>query len=124
MAIICLVGKLGGSILIKKNFRLKSPKDFRQAYQKGKSIVNAYLVLYYKKNFKDSYRIGISVSKKVGKAVVRNRVKRRLREICRLNEKIFPKGFDLIFVARVRIKDASYQTMEKSLLDLVRKLGN
>jgi ribonuclease P protein component len=111
-------------VLIKKIYRLKSPKDFRQTYQKGKSIANAYLVLYFRKNLKDKYRIGISVSKKVGKAVVRNRVKRRLREICRLNEDIFPKGFDLIFVARVRIKDASYHRMEKSLLDLVRKIGN
>ena len=110
--------------MIKRIYRLKSPKDFRQTYQKGKSIVNAYLVLYFRKNFKDKYRIGISVSKKVGKAVVRNRIKRRLREICRLHEGIFPKGFDLIFVARVRIKDISYQTMEKSLLDLVKKIGN
>lgn len=111
-------------LLIKKIYRLKSPKDFRQAYQKGRSVVNAYLVLYFRKNFKDVYRIGISVSKKVGKAVIRNRIKRRLREICRLNEDVFPKGLDLIFVARAKIKNASYKTMEKSLLDLVKKIGN
>lgn len=118
-----MVDNLGGSDLIKKVYRLKSPKDFRQAYQKGKSIVNAYLVLYYRKNLRNEYRIGFSVSKKVGKAVIRNRIKRRLREICRLNEKIFPPGLDLIVVARVRVKDASYRIMEKSLLDLVRKIG-
>ena len=110
--------------MIKKIYRLKSPKDFRHAYQKGKSIVNSNLVLYYRKNLKDQYRIGFSVSKKVGKAVVRNKVKRKLREVCRLNEKIFPQGLDLIFVARVRVKDASYRTIERSLLDLVRKMVN
>lgn len=72
---------------------------------------------------RDEYRIGFSVSKKIGKAVVRNKVKRRLREVCRLNEKIFPQGFDLIIVARVRIKTASYSIIEKSLLDSIRKTG-
>jgi len=110
--------------LIKKIYRLKSPKDFRKAYQKGKSLVNPYLVLYCRKNQKDQYRIGFSISKKVGKAVIRNRVKRRLREICRLHERIFPKGWDLIFVARVRIKDASYRVMEKSVFDLVKRMGD
>lgn len=110
--------------MIKKMYRLKSPKDFRQAYQKGKSLVNPYLVLYYRKNNKKDYRIGFSVSKKIGKAVIRNRVKRKLREICRLHEIIFPKGFDFIFIARVRVKDASYRTMERSILDLMGKMGN
>ncbi len=108
--------------MIKRIYRLKSPKDFRQAYQKGKSLVNPYLVLYYRKNQKSYYRIGFSISKKVGKAVVRNRIKRRLRDICRLHEGIFPRGMDLIFVARVRIKDAKYHTMEKHLVDLVNRI--
>lgn len=109
--------------MIKKIYRLKSPRDFRQAYKWGKSIVNPYLVLYYQKNKRQEYRIGFSVSKKVGKAVVRNRVKRKLREICRLHQDIFPYGYDIIFVARVRANNASYQVIEKHLLDLVKKMG-
>jgi len=72
---------------------------------------------------KEEYRIGFSVSKKIGKAVMRNKIKRRLREVCRLNESIFPIGLDLIIVARVRIKNASYSIIEKSLLDSIRKIG-
>ena len=109
--------------MIKRVYRLKSPRVFRQAYQKGKSVVNPYLVLYYRKNMRKQYRIGISVSKKVGKAVARNRIKRKLREICRLNENVFPAGYDLIFVARAKTKDASYQKLEKNLLSLVQKIG-
>lgn len=111
--------------MIKKNHRLRSPRDFRQAYKNGKSVVNAYLVLYYRRNKENNnnFRIGFTVSKKIGSAVVRNRVKRRLKEICRLNENIFSLGYDYVFVARVRMKDASYKTMEKSLLNLVKKIG-
>ncbi|MGI6679464.1 MAG: ribonuclease P protein component [Dehalobacterium sp.] len=107
---------------MKKVYRLKSPKDFRLTYSKGKSLVNPYLVLYYRKNKKDTYRIGFSVSKKVGKAVVRNRVKRKLREICRLNANLFINGYDYIFVVRVRSKDASYQKLEKKVLDLIQRM--
>ncbi|MCR6545645.1 ribonuclease P protein component [Dehalobacterium formicoaceticum] len=107
---------------MKQAYRLKSPKDFRLTYKKGKSLVNPYLVLYFRKNQKNTYRIGFSVSKKVGKAVIRNRVKRKLREICRLNEKLFSIGYDYIFVVRVRSKDASYHKLEKNLLDLIHKM--
>lgn len=108
--------------MLKVCYRLKSPKDFRRTYQKGKFLTNPYLVVYYRKNRQNTYRIGFSVSKKIGKAVVRNRVKRRLREICRLNENLFPSGWDFIFVARVKIKDASYQVMEKSLTGLMKRI--
>lgn len=111
-----------GLVMLKSCYRLKSPKDFRRTYQKGKFITNPYLVVYFRKNRQSNYRIGFSVSKKIGKAVVRNRVKRRLREICRLNESLFPNGWDFIFVARVKIKDASYQTMEKSLINLMKRI--
>lgn len=109
--------------MIKRIYRLKSPKDFRQAYRYGKSIVNSYLVIYYRNNKKEKYRIGFSISKKVGKAVIRNKIKRRLREICRLNENSFPQGLDIIIVARVRVNKVSYAIIEKSVLDLIKKIG-
>lgn len=108
--------------MIKAIYRLKTPKDFRRTYQKGKSVANQYLAMYYRKNGKDEYRIGFSVSKKNGNAVVRNSIKRKLREICRLNEEAFPNGYDLIFIARMKIKEANYHVMEKSLLKLLKRI--
>lgn len=108
--------------MLKECYRLKRPKDFRRTYQKGKFCANPYLVLYYVKNGQDGLRIGFSVSKKVGQAVVRNRVKRRLREICRLHEEIFPKGYDFVFVARAQSKEADYHLIEKNLLNLVGRI--
>lgn len=75
------------------------------------------MVVYYKKS--ENFRIGFSVSKKVGNAVVRNKVKRSLREICRKNLHLFPHGYDFIFIARPKIKGFSYQQVER---EVVRKL--
>jgi len=108
--------------MLKRCYRLKRSKDFRRAYQKGKYCANPYLVVYYVRNDQGGLRIGFSVSKKIGQAVVRNRVKRQLREICRLNESIFPPGYDLVFVARAKIKEADYHLMQKNLLSLVARM--
>ncbi|MGI6711253.1 MAG: ribonuclease P protein component [Bacillota bacterium] len=108
--------------MIKVLYRLKKREDFKKTYQKGWKVVGPYLILYYRKNNLDIYRIGFSVSKKVGKAVVRNRVKRILREICRLNEELFPQGWDFIFIARNRVKDVNYRVVERSLVKMVHKV--
>ena len=88
---------------------LKKDSDFRKVYKHGKSFANRYLVMYILNNKSENSRIGISVSKKVGKAIIRNKVRRRIKEAYRLNidEKI-KNGYDIIFIARVAIKDADY----------------
>ena len=68
-------------------------------------------------------RIGISVSKKVGKSVVRSRVKRLISESYRLNKLINKKGYDFVFIARVACKDKSYKEVESSLKNLFNKAG-
>ena len=80
--------------------RLRKRKDFRRAYQRGKAVKCANFVLYYAPNRMGTYRVGFSVSKKIGKAVIRNRVKRKLREAARLNPQCFVAGWDYIFIAR------------------------
>ena len=101
---------------------LKKDSDFRKVYKHGKSFANRYLVMYILNNKSEYSRIGISVSKKVGKAIIRNKVRRRIKEAYRLNidEKI-KNGYDIVFIARVAIKDADYVDIEKSMKHLIRK---
>lgn len=96
---------------------LRNTRQFNQVYKKGKSIVNRHVVMYYKKNQLGYNQVGFSVSKKVGKAVVRNRVKRLMKESFRLNEEKLIQGYDIVFVARVRCKDSSYKEIEKAMLN-------
>ena len=101
---------------------LKLNHIFRRLYSKGKSAANGYLVIYCRKNGSRENRIGLTVSAKLGHAVVRNRLRRRLREIYRLHEQEFACGWDLVVVARSRAVDASYHKLEKSYLHLAKKL--
>ena len=64
---------------------LKKDSDFRKVYKHGKSFANRYLVMYILNNKSENSRIGISVSKKVGKAIIRNKVRRRIKEAYRVN---------------------------------------
>jgi len=68
-------------------------------------------------------RVGISVSKKVGKSVVRSRVKRLISEAYRLNKSNFTEGHDFVFVARTSISGKSYKDVEKAMLGLYKKAG-
>ena len=101
---------------------LKLNHIFRRLYSKGKSCANGYLVLYCRRNGTQENRIGLTVSAKLGHAVVRNRVRRRLREIYRLNESKFRPGWDLVVVARSRAVDAPYKKLERAYLHLAEKL--
>ena len=102
---------------------LKENYQFRRLYRKGKSTANAYLVLYCKRSGTARNRVGITVSGKLGKAVDRNLVRRRLREIYRLNEEKFSPGWDLVVVARTRAMDATYSKLNDAYLSLAGRLG-
>ncbi|SFI19744.1 ribonuclease P protein component [Tindallia magadiensis] len=100
---------------------IKKNKEFRSIYQKGKSVANRNLVLYYRKNPQVETRIGITVSKKVGKSVVRNKVKRRLKEILREKGDQLPKGYDLVWIARISCSEADYHTLQKAVTHLLNR---
>ena len=102
---------------------LKQNHVFRRLYSKGKSAVNPCLALYCRKNNFPRSRLGITVGVKVGKAVVRNRTRRRIREAYRIPEDRFLPGYDLVVVARVRAGHSRYREVERSLLSLADKLG-
>ena len=102
---------------------LKQNHLFRRLYRRGDSAASRYLVLYCRRNDQPGNRVGLTVSAKLGHAVRRNRLRRRLREIYRLHEAEFRPGYDLVVVARTRAMDASYQQLESAYLSLAAKLG-
>ena len=99
---------------------LKLNHVFRRLYRSN-GQANSCLVLYARKNRTETNRVGITVSKKLGKAVVRNRVRRRLREVYRLNEEKFLPGWDIVIVARSRAVEVSFQKLNESLLSLAER---
>lgn len=102
---------------------LKKNYEFRRLYNKGKSAPTPYLVVYARRTGRPGNRVGITVSNKIGKAVVRNRVRRRLREIYRLHEAEVFRGTDLVIVARGKSVDAEYLQLEKAFLKACKQLG-
>lgn len=102
---------------------LKLNHIFRRLYQKGTQAGNRYLVLYARKNRTRENRVGITVGKKLGHAVTRNRVRRRLREIYRLHEDRFVPGYDIVVVARSQAVNASYAQLQDSYLALAGRIG-
>jgi ribonuclease P protein component len=108
--------------------RLRENRDFRLIYARGRSQVNRLAVLYVlKRNGENAkatsgLRIGFVVSKKQGDAVVRNRIKRRLREAIRHRlGRIRQEGFDLIFVGRSGLKSAEWPEVEAAVEELLRR---
>lgn len=107
---------------MKYSSALKLNHIFRRLYATtGHS--NSFLVLYAKKNRLEANRVGVTVSKKLGGAVVRNRVRRRLREVYRLNESRFAAGWDIVVVARSRCITADFEKITAAYLSLAEKAG-
>ncbi len=101
---------------------LKLNHIFRRLYATA-GVANSYLVLYARRNRTATNRVGVTVGKKLGHAVVRNRVRRRLREIYRLNEDRFLPGWDIVVVARHRCIDADFGKLTHAYLSLAEKAG-
>lgn len=100
---------------------LKENRQFRRLYAKGKSVVSPYLAMYYRRNGSQQSELGITVSGKLGNAVVRNKLRRRLHEIYRAQEPALKPGYTLVVVARVRAVGASYWELDKSFAKLTQK---
>lgn len=107
---------------MKRAMTIKENYEFRRMYAKGKSGVSSCLVVYCRPNRREHNRLGVTVSAKLGHAVVRNRIRRRLREIYRLSQPKMKQGFDVILVARSRAVTASYWELERAYLRMCEKL--
>ena len=111
-----------------KKERLRKKKEFQLVFGKGNSLVNRYIVIYYLKkdnsefNYPEGHKqLGLIVSKKCGKAVKRNRIRRLLREVFRLNKHKLKTNISMILIARPPIKELGYHKVEETLLSLWKK---
>lgn len=100
-----------------KEQRLRSSRDFAAVRRDGRSRADGLLVLVSRPNNLDVTRFGFIVSKRVGNAVVRNRVRRRLKEAARLSQ--IEGGWDLVFIARQGASSADYQELSGSVKKLL-----
>jgi len=102
---------------------LRKNSDFMRVYKKGRYYAGKYMVLYTLANKTGKIRLGISVSKKLGKSVSRNRIRRLIRENYRLRETSISQGIDLIFNARKTENFPTYDVIDREMTYLIRKLG-
>ncbi|MCC8161151.1 MAG: ribonuclease P protein component [Oscillospiraceae bacterium] len=107
---------------MKNTQSLKFNSDFRRAYRSD-NAVGGYTVVYARKNKYSFNRLGLTVSKTIGKAVVRNRIKRLMRESYRLAEDNVKKGYDIIIVARNRARGKTQEQIQKDILYSMKKLN-
>lgn len=117
---LCVCKLYGESM--KFSCSLKLNHIFRRLYSSS-GHANSYLVLYARRNRTATNRVGVTVSKKLGGAVVRNRVRRRLREVYRLHEASFLPGWDIVVVARSRCVGADFGKLTQAYLSLAEKAG-
>ena len=108
---------------MRRQYRLRRNSDFQQVRHNGKFYASPLMVLAFLRNELDHSRFGFVVSKRLGKAVQRNKIKRRMREATRLRIPQIKPGFDLVFIARQPIRQASYAEIEQSLERLLKKSG-
>jgi len=92
-------------------------------YARGKTAVSPYLAIYCRKSRLPYSRLGVTVGGKLGNAVKRNKIRRRIRELYRTNEDKLIPGYDMVVVARVRAGCAPYSTLEHSFIRLAGKLS-
>lgn len=102
-------------IIIKKN------TEYKTVYNCNDSISDYNLVLFVKKNNFGFNRFGFTAAKKIKKAVSRNIIRRRLKEIVRLNEDNFKEGYDIVIMARVNATESDYNKLERSFIKLMKR---
>ncbi len=101
---------------------MKENHLFRRLYAKGRSAASPTVAVYVRPNHSQRSRLGFTVGTRIGKAVVRNKVRRRLREIYRTHEQELRPGWDIVVVARGRAAGAPYRELRRDLLRLLDKL--
>ncbi|RNB77011.1 ribonuclease P protein component [Brevibacillus panacihumi] len=105
-----------------RSHRLRKNEHFQAVFQRGTSAANKQFVLYSaRQEGQAAFRAGISVSKKIGNAVIRNRVKRLIREAVARLEDAIPKGVDLVIIARPGVESMSLESIEQSLLHVMKR---
>lgn len=100
--------------------RIPAP-SYRTVYEEGRSVANRYLVMYYRAG-ESSVKLGVSVSRRLGKAFLRNKVKRRIKEAFRHLIPSIRSGGEFVFVARHRAAEAEYKEIFDAMKDLLKRM--
>jgi ribonuclease P protein component len=113
---------LKGAELVHAELRLRKREDFTRVYRYGQSIANLKFVVYFLPNSKiTQFRMGISTSKKIGSAVVRNHVRRLVKEVVRQHKDRVKSNVDFIFIAKKSSAELSFEECEKNVLHIMKK---
>jgi ribonuclease P protein component len=102
--------------------RLKKRYEFRQVQLNGRRIHTPHFLIVVQPNASSNTRLGITVTKKVGSAVERNRIKRVVREVFRRNRGLFPLGHDVVLIAKRNAADIGYESLLAELGAAAHKL--
>lgn len=97
---------------LSKKERIRKNYEFQRVYGQGKKVVSRYFVIYWMESEDTIRRLGVSASRKIGKAVKRNRAKRLTREVFRRNKYCLSPGVDLVIVVRKGLEEQSYPAIE------------
>ena len=109
---------------MQKEHRLAKREDFNRVYRRGKSAANLQFVLYFLPQKEPGpFRLGVSVSKKLGNAVMRNSIRRKMKEIVRLGREDVLPGIDIVIIARKPAAEMNYDNMKKSLYHVMKRSG-
>lgn len=107
---------------MKKNEIIKKNKEFTFIINNGKKIKNDYYSIFYIKSNNNHY--GISIPTKTGTAVIRNRIKRQIKNIIDNNKNSIQTNYDYVIIIKKSIIDLNYQQIQDSLTDLFKKIGD
>jgi ribonuclease P protein component len=104
---------------LRSSERLRQTREYQRVFQHGKKLVSPLFVIYIHPGSTSFSRLGMAVSKRVGKAVVRNRIKRLIREVFRRHKTAFKSPCDVVVVARQQAADASFADVTRQFLILL-----
>jgi len=108
---------------VNRRFRLKRASDFQRVRREGRSFAHPLVVLVVAPNTEGRVRVGVAAGRTIGKAVARNRAKRRLREVMRPLLPLLPPGWDLLLIARRPLNQAPFADLRQAVRLLLRRAG-